>query len=83
MDEVEAALRKNKSSYQQMLAFLRALRREYPAIAKEILSQTRALNLSDPHTFDQIPAIFATAHANHPEELQTFFQQHPELTLPD
>ncbi len=83
MDEVEAALRKNKPSYQRMLAFLRALHREYPAIAKEILARTRALDLSDPHTFDQIPAIFATARANHPEELQAFFQQHPELALPD
>ena len=83
MDEVEAALRKNKPSYQRMLAFLRALHREYPAIAKEILAQTQALDLSDPHTFDQIPAIFATARANHPEELQAFFQQHPELALPD
>lgn len=83
MGEVEAALRKNKLSYQQMLAFLRALRREYPAIAKEILSQTRALDLSDPHTFEQIPAIFAAARTNHQAELQAFFQQHPELALSD
>lgn len=83
MDEVEAALRKNKPIYQWMQAFLRALHREYPVIAEEILAQTQALDLSDPHTFDQIHAIFTTARANHLEELDAFFRQHPELALPN
>lgn len=83
IDEVKAALRENKPKYQRLLAFLRVLRREYPAIAKEILSQTRALDLSDPHTFEQIPAIFAAVRTNHQEELQAFFQQRPELALLD
>ncbi len=83
MNEVEAALRKNKPIYQWMQAFLRALHREYPAIAEEILAQTQVLDLSDPHTFDQIHAIFATARANHLGELDAFFRQYPELALPN
>jgi hypothetical protein len=83
MDEIEAALQNAKPSYQRMLAFLKALHQEHPAIAEEILIQTQELDFSDSHAFNQLHTIFAAAHANHPEELQAFFQQHPELIPPD
>lgn len=83
MDEIEATLQKAKPNNQRFLACLRMLRRERPSIAREILTQTRALDLSDPHAFDQLHTIFATAYTNHPEELQAFFQRHPELVPPE
>jgi hypothetical protein len=83
MDEIEAALQNAKPSYQRMLAFLKALRQEHPAIAEEILTQTQELDLSDSHAFDRLHTIFAAAHASHPEEFQAFFQRHPELVPPD
>jgi len=80
---VRLLLRLAKPDYQRMLAFLKALRREHPAIAAEILTQTQELDLSDLQAFDQLHTTFAAAHANYPGELQAFFQQHPELIPPD
>ena len=83
VDEVGAALQNAKPSYQRMVAFLKALHQEHPAIAEEILTQTQGLDFSDSHALDRFQTIFAAAHANHPEALQAFFQQHPELIPPD
>ena len=83
IDEIKAALQNSKPDYQRMLGFLKALRREHPAIAKEILTQTRELDFSDSHAFDRLHTIFAAAHADYPGEFQAFFQRHPELIPPD
>lgn len=83
IDVIAATLRNSKPEYQRMLAFLKALRREHPAITKEILVQTRRLNVSDAHSFEQLDTIFAAARANHEEEFDAFFQRHPELIQPD
>lgn len=83
IDEIEAALQNAKPSYQRMVAFLKALHQEHPAIAEEILTRTQELDFSDSHAFDQLHTIFAAAHASHPGELQAFFQRHPELVPPD
>lgn len=83
IDVIGAALHNSKPDYQRMLAFLKALRQEHPAIAKEILAQTQRLNVSDAHGFEQLDTIFAVARANHGEEFDAFFQRHPELILPD
>jgi hypothetical protein len=83
MDEIEAALLNAKPDYQRMVTFLKALHQEHPAIAEEILTQTRELDFSDSHALDRFHTIFAAAHVDHPEELQAFFQQHPELIPPD
>lgn len=83
IDVIAATLRNSKPEYRRMLAFLKALRREHPAIAKEILVQTRRLDVSDAHGFEQLGTIFAAARANHEEEFDVFFQHHPELIPPD
>lgn len=83
VDEVGASLRNTLPDYQRMLRFLRVLRHEQPAIARELLAQTRALDLSDPSAFHQLHDIFAAAYASHPEELRAFFQSHPELVPPE
>jgi hypothetical protein len=83
LDEIKATLQNSKQDYQRFLALMKALHQEYPAIAKEILTQTQKLDLSDPHALDQLRTIFSTARANHPGELQTFFQRHPELIPSD
>ena len=83
IDEIGAALKNSKSDYQRMSAFWKALCQEHPAIAEEMLTQTRNLDFSDSHAFDQFHAIFAAAHADHPGEFQAFFQRHPELIPPD
>ncbi len=83
IDEIEATLQNSKPDYQRTLAFLKALRQEHSAIAKEILTQTQDLDLSDPHTFDRLQTIFAAAHADYPGEFQAFFRRHPELISPD
>ncbi len=83
IDEIEAALQNSKPDYQRMLAFLKALRREQPAIAKEILTQAQELDFSDSHAFGRLHTIFSAAYAGHPGELQAFFQRHPELVPPE
>jgi len=83
IDEIEATLQNSKPNYQRTLAFLKALRQEHSAIAKEILTQTQELDLSDSHAFDRLQRIFAAAHADYPGEFQAFFQRHPELIPPD
>lgn len=83
MDEVGAALQNSRPDYQRMLALLKSLRQEYPAIAEEILSQTQEVDMSDYHAFDRLQVIFAAAYTDHSEELQAFFQRHPELVAPD
>ena len=83
IDEIEAALQNWRPNYQRMLAFRRALRQEYPAIAEEILTQTHELDFSGAHALDGLHAIFAMAHVDHTGELQTFFQRHPELASSD
>ena len=83
IDEIEAMLRNSKPNYRRMLAFLKAIRQELPAIAKEILTQTQELDFSDSHAFDRLHTIFAAAHADYPGEFQAFFQRHPELIPPD
>lgn len=83
IDEIEAMLQNSKPNYQRMMAFLKALHQEYPAIAEEILSQTHELDFSDYHALDRFHTIFAAAHANYPGEFQAFFQRHPELIPPD
>ena len=83
IDEIEAMLQNSKLDYQRMSAFLKALRQEHPAIAKEILTQTQELDFSDSHALDRFHTIFATAHADYPGEFQAFFQRHPELIPPD
>ncbi len=83
IDEIKATLQNSKPDYQRTLAFLKALRQEEPAIAEEILTQAEELDLSDVHAFEQLHTIFAAAYAKHSEELQVFFQRHPELIPPD
>ena len=83
MDEVGAALQNSRPDYQRMLALLKSLRQEYPAIAEEILSQTQEVDMSDYHAFDRLQVIFAAAYTDYSEELQAFFQRHPELVAPD
>lgn len=83
IDEIKATLQKTKPTYQRILAFLKALHQEYPTIAEEIFMQAQELNLSDAHAFDHLQMIFAAAYAKHSEELQMFFQRHPELIPPD
>ena len=61
IDVIGKALRDSKLEYQRMLTFLKILRREHPTSAKEILEQTRKLNLSDAHGFEQVYNIFAAA----------------------
>ncbi len=83
IDAIGVALQNAKPDYQRMLAFLKALRQEHPAIAKEILTQTQQLDFSDSHAFDRLHTIFAAVRANSPGEFQAFFQRHPELIPPD
>jgi hypothetical protein len=59
MDEIEAALLNAKPDYQRMVTFLKALHQEHPAIAEEILTQTRELDFSDSHALDRFHTIFA------------------------
>ncbi len=82
ISEIETALQNSKPDYQRMIAFLKALHQEHPAIAEEILAQTQELDFSDSHAFDRFHTIFAAAHADYPGEFQAFFQRHPELIPP-
>jgi hypothetical protein len=82
LDEIGAMLQKARPVFQRMEAILKALGREYPAIAEEIIPQAQNLNLSDPQAFDRIHALFVASRAAHPEELDAFFRRHPDLMMP-
>lgn len=79
LDEIGATLKHHRPIIQQMLAFVRTLRKEYPVVAEELLSQTQQLDWSNPQALDRFQAIFGAMRAAHPEELDAFFQRHPEL----
>lgn len=81
LDEIGAALQHHRPIFQKMQAFVRTLHKEYPVVAEELLSQTQQLDWSDPQALDHFQAIFGAAHAAHPEDLDAFFQRHPELRV--
>lgn len=79
LDEIGATLKQHRPTIQKMQAFVKTLRKEYPAIAEELLTQTQQLDWSDPQALDRFQSIFKAVRVAHPEELDMFFQQHPEL----
>ena len=79
LDEIGATLKQHRPTIQKMQAFVKTLRKDFPVVAEELLSQTQRLDWSDPQALDRFQAIFGAVRVAHPEELDTFFQQHPEL----
>lgn len=83
LDEIGAMLQRAGPVFQRMQAILKALGKEYPAIAEEIIPRAQSLDLSDPQAFDRIHALFVASRAAHPEEFDAFFRRHPDLRMPD
>lgn len=83
LNTIEATLKDTKSTYQQLRAFIKTLQKELPDTAEEYITQAHALDLSDQRAFDKLHTIALEVRAAHPEELDAFFQRHPELRIPD